>query len=434
MWTAPGVLYHRGMLSYRSLPLIIALPVILLTTAARVAAAEAGPLTLEQCVARALATAPTIEVARAGADFSEAQMREASSALYPSLRTDIDYLQQPGYNQAITNRGQSSGQAIADYLAIDGGRRLAQVRAANYARLAASLGVAAARSQIILDTASSYFDLVRTQRAQAEISLSLERMTRFAATIRALAQSGRAIPNDVLKIEVARYETELASNSASQARRRSSLLLASFIGDFGREDLQVAPPPDSPEPVSEDLSRNPTLLAMRTQRHGARATVGAAEAERYPTLRIGLTGGFLGIDPPAGVTRDGGASYGGVLSMPVFDGGAISARVDQAKAREHAAAAQVRQVELELTRRLAASRSRYREAREALKVLAEATPAAEDSFALAWSRFLGGGNVTLLEVLDNYRQAQALRLGRLDQEFNARQAAAETAQILGIDL
>jgi hypothetical protein len=44
---------------------------------------------------------------------------------------------------------------------------------------------------------------------------------------------------------------------------------------------------------------------------------------------------------------------------------------------------------------------------------------------------LGGGNVTLLEVLDAFQQAENLHLTRLDQEFATRQAAAQAALVLG---
>jgi outer membrane protein TolC len=76
---------------------------------------------------------------------------------------------------------------------------------------------------------------------------------------------------------------------------------------------------------------------------------------------------------------------------------------------------------------------RYRQARDQLALLASAQPTADDAFALTWTRFLGGGTVTLLEVLDAYQQAEQLRLARFDQEFAARQASAEGALLQGVD-
>jgi len=60
-----------------------------------------------------------------------------------------------------------------------------------------------------------------------------------------------------------------------------------------------------------------------------------------------------------------------------------------------------------------------------------AQPTADDNFALTWTRFLGGGTATMLEVLDSYTQAEQLRLLHFDQEFNAREAVAETNLLFG---
>src|SRR5262249_41814319 len=125
------------------------------------------------------------------------------------------------------------------------------------------------------------------------------------------------------------------------------------------------------------------------------------------------------------------ASYDGIVSMPVFDGGAISARIDQAKAKVNSATAQYRQTHYELERRLKDAAVRYRPATHALAIVAPSQPNAEDPFAMTWTRFLGGGGATLLEVLDAYQQAEQLRLDRMSQQFAAREAASETALLYG---
>ena len=47
--------------------------------------------------------------------------------------------------------------------------------------------------------------------------------------------------------------------------------------------------------------------------------------------------------------------------------------------------------------------------------------------------FLGGGNITLLEVMDAYQQAQNLRFARFDYRFASQQATAEATMILGAE-
>lgn len=117
--------------------------------------------------------------------------------------------------------------------------------------------------------------------------------------------------------------------------------------------------------------------------------------------------------------------------MPLFDGGAISSRIDQAKAKVNAASAQYRQTRYLLERRLKDASLRYEEANQALAILAQSQSTADDAFAMTWTRFLGGGSATLLEVLDAYQQAEQLRLDRPNHEFDARVAAAQTSLLYG---
>ena len=98
----------------------------------------------------------------------------------------------------------------------------------------------------------------------------------------------------------------------------------------------------------------------------------------------------------------------------------------------HAAQANQRQIELQLKRDLAGAETNYRSALKQLAILAQSKQTADDAFALDWTRFLGGGNVTLFEVLDSFQQAENLHLTRLDEEFAARQAVAQARLLVGV--
>jgi outer membrane protein TolC len=159
--------------------------------------------------------------------------------------------------------------------------------------------------------------------------------------------------------------------------------------------------------------------------------VQAAQAERYPTVQFALTAGALGIDPESTIDHHYGASYDGVVSMPVFQGGLITSHIDQAKAKQLQAVAQARSAEYLLRRRVDDARLRYQRARDAIAIVDRSQSNADDGFALTWTRFLGGSSVTLLEVLDAYVQAENLRIARIEQEFAAREAVAEAALLYG---
>ena len=414
---------------YRCVAIVSALCAAI--TLARVVQAS-ETITLDQAIGRALELAPSLANAAANSDLNRARVDEARAPLFPNIGGAGDYTQSPGYDQVITNRGQTLAEAVLDYTAFDGGRRHDQVRAARYAAEAAKLGVTAVRAQIVFDTTVAYFDLMRARQQEAKLGVSFDRLGGYVAIVEALERSGRAIPNDVLRIRSARNATQLSLANAHQAAGHASIILASLIGPDDRDDLQVAQISDLPAPPGADLEQSPAYKAAERQVRAAESLVAAAHDERYPTIKIGLTAGWLGIDPPKTFGHHLGASYDTALAVPIFQGGLVRAHIDQALASQHVAEAQRRQIKLELTRDLADANNRYVNALKQLDIVARSQETADDSFALDWTRFLGGGNVTILEVIDAYQQAETLQLTRFDQEFAARQASAQAALVLGI--
>ncbi len=388
-------------------------------------------LTLNEAISRAIAFAPSVAAAAAASDLGRAALGEARAPLYPSIDTGLVYYRTTGYSTAITNDGETAAQATLNYTAYDFGRRLAVMRAARYAAEAARLGLTASQNQIVFDTSVAYFDLVRTQREVAEWRANRDQLNRYLGVIQELERSGQAITSDVLRIHSERDSVELQLATADQARRKAAIVLGSFIGEYD-DNVEAEDLTSLPAPPEGDIQRNPILRADQRNIDSATLAVKAAEAERYPNLGMQLTTGFLGIDAPHTFNNNFGASYQGVVGMPIFDGGLIRSHIDAARARRMAAIAQRRQDELVLSQRLADARMRYNEARRQLAILARSIPVAHDSFALDWTRFLGGGSATLLEVIDALRQLQTFQITQLDEEFAARQAAAEVALVLGV--
>jgi len=393
--------------------------------------ASATTITLTDAIDRALHLAPSVDVAAAASDISDADVRAQRAPLFPTVKAGAEYYQAPGYDEVITNRGLSSAQLTLDYTVWDWGRRQAQLRAAEYVSEASRLGVAAASAQIVFDTSSAYFDLLRARGQQRDLQASLERLTRYVTTIEQLEKSGRVITNDVLKFRTARDSTELALDAARGNSERTTAALGILIGEPNQPDLDIASINGVPPKPSGDLAQSPVMQAANRVIASAALQIEAAKAERLPTFQVAFTTGFLGVDPRPTISHNFGGSYDGVVSVPVFDGGLISSHIDQAKAKEHSATAQARQAEYLLKRRIADASIRYDEARRQLDLLSRAQPTADDNFRLTWARFLGGGAVTMLEVLDSYQQAEQLRLQRHDQEFNAREAVAETNLLFG---
>jgi outer membrane protein len=405
---------------------------LLLAAVSRNDARGAAAITLDEAIARALKVVPSLESAAAQSDLSQAGIDEARAPLLPWISGNGEYYQPSGYDKTISNGGLTQGLLALTYTAFDGGRRRAQLRAAHYAALAAALGVRAAQAQVVFDTTVAYFDLLRESETRRELAISAERLTKYVNIVEALRHSGRAIANDVLTLRVAHDTAELSLAAARQAEAQASIVLGSMIGDFGDTNLVAAEISGLPRPPTGDFAQNLAYQAAVRQFQAAQLTVDAARAERVPNLNLTLTTGWQGVYPPKTFGHHFGASYDGVLAVPIFQGGLIRGHIDRALAGERAALAQQKQIELQVKRDLAAAKVRYQGALDQLAILQRSQQNASDAFALYWTRFLGGGNVTILEVTNAYQQAENLRLARYDQEFNARQANAQTRMILGL--
>jgi outer membrane protein len=407
-------------------------PAAMLMLVAFQTCARGETLMLNQAVQRALAFAPSVASATAQLDLSTAMVQEARAPLYPWLSADSEYMQAPGYSKTVTNGGLSDALINLNYTAYDFGRRAALARAALYQSEASRYGVRAARAQIVFDTTVAFYDLVRAQEIEREFVADDTRLKRYVAVIKALRASGRAIANDVLRVETASNSVGISLAAARDNAQRTAAVLGSMMGQFGSSDITAAETGGLPAWPGNDFSRSPMLDAARRNLASAKAAIDAAQAERYPNLKVALNAGWEGINPPHTFTHNGGASYDGLLSVPIFDGGLISAHIDEARARMAAAQAQIRLVKFDLRKQLADAEPRYRQALDQLKLLNQAEPTARDNFALTWTRFLGGGTATLLEVLDAFQSFEQLRLARSDQTFAARQAAAQAELVLGL--
>lgn len=417
------------------LPLIVMLGCagLVLTLPPAASADNTAPLTLQEAIRRALANAPAAEAAAAQSDFASARVREAGAPFLPTVAGLGEYNQAPGYSKTISNGGLTQAQLALDYTAFDGGRRSSQLRAARYVADAAQLDVNVARAQVVYDTTVAYFDRVHARDTARELRRSVTRLTQYLTIVEKLRQSGRAIANDVLKIRAARDNNELMLASANEAVTHAGIVLDALLGASDGEAIALPEIHDLPPPPSGDITRSPVFRAAQLKLDAAAAGVDAARAERMPTIKLALTSGWVGINPEHTFNRDLGASYDGAITVPIFTGGLVRAHIDEAQATRHLALAQIRATQLSLKRDLADTVARDQGARLQLAILAHAQTTADDAFALTWTRFLGGGNATLLEVTDAYQQAENLRMARMDNEFAARQAAAQAALILGVE-
>jgi multidrug efflux system outer membrane protein len=182
---------------------------------------------------------------------------------------------------------------------------------------------------------------------------------------------------------------------------------------------------------SELLLRRPDIVEAERHLAAANARIAAARAEMFPSI---VLTGALGSESAAlsNLFTSGAGLWalGLALSQPIFAGGRLEARTEQATARERALVAQYRktiQAAFSETRAALAAQRRARESYDAESARADALAA---SARLARLRY-DNGIASQLDVIDAERGLLAARSARIEALRAYRAAIADLFRALG---
>jgi NodT family efflux transporter outer membrane factor (OMF) lipoprotein len=299
---------------------------------------------------------------------------------------------------------------------------------ANAAASVADLGAVrlVAQSQL----ATNYLQFRNTDAEIAVVMGTIEAFQRALKIAQNRYDAGLAPRADLLQAQsqlaTTRAELEGLEQTRAQLEHAIAILVGQPPADVSLDVwLQADPPvPQIPAGVpSELLLRRPDIAAAERRVAAANATIGVAEADYFP--RIVLTGatGFAASDLARLINSSTNLwSLGLSVVETVFDGGARSARTDQAKAAYEQVIARYRQTALtafqEVENQLAAQRilAQQHELRR------QASVAADEAERLALNQY-SAGRSAYTEVI--IAQVGALNARRsLAQVISNRQTAA----------
>jgi len=263
---------------------------------------------------------------------------------------------------------------------------------------------------------ASRLDLEQARTARADAAIQLRELQRQRELVESLL--GRLSGQPGLRIAATTATADAAASPAASSTTTPSIPAptAALAG------LPV--PPESPPGLpSELLVRRPDVRQAEEQLIAANAQIGVARAALLPS--ISLTGAYGAQSNALASLLDADAriwSIGFGLTLPIFDGGRLEARVDQAAARQRQALAAYQGAAQSAFREVSDALIAARAARETeADVLARAESTAR-SLRLAQLRYEAGYS-GYLEVLDAQRGANAAALDAV-RNRQARLAAA----------
>ncbi|HEY6820399.1 MAG TPA: efflux transporter outer membrane subunit, partial [Burkholderiales bacterium] len=323
------------------------------------------------------------------------------------------------------------------------GRIRAGARAARADLAATEAARDAVRLALSAQIAKSYFTL----RALDE-QISLTRRTLELREDALRLQKKRFDGGVISEFDYKQLEADTATTRAQlppleRDREREEAALLALLGKSPREVFESgvarkAREDESPSaPVlpagmpSELLLRRPDLVQAEQQLMAANARIAAARAELFPS--ISLTAAIGSESAALSNLFTGGAgiwALGLGLAQPLFAGGRLEARTQQAEAREREAVAQyVKSIQNAFSEVRAALSAQTRE-RESYEAQSTRAAALADTLRLARLRY-DNGIASQLDVIDAERGLLAARSARIEALRAHRAAIADLFRALG---
>ncbi len=377
-----------------------------------------------------------IAAAVAAYDQAQALVREQGAALLPSVNLTGSETRSGGEGSA--RRGTTAQAALGASWAPDlWGRLGSTVSGARASAQASQADLASARLSAVGSLVAAYFQL---READAEIALLQEIDQAYQRSLqitRNRYEAGVAPASDVqqARTQLANAQADLATVRQNRARYEHAIAVLTGVppGSFSLPPATwVARVPQVPAAVpSELLQRRPDIASAERAVAAANAQIGVQRAAYYPSLSLSASLGRSGSSV-ADLFNASGAlwSLGLSAAQTVFDGGAIAARVDEARAARDARAASYRQTVLTAFQGVEDQLTTIRALQTQEPLRQEAVTAARLTETQLQNRYRAG-QASYTDVVTAQIAALTARRTLLQLQVSRQLAAAALVQALG---
>ncbi len=315
---------------------------------ASVAAAILGPAsaeTLQDALAMAYQTNPTIRAERARLRATEQLKAQAWSQTLPQVRANAAYSkldETQTLNPVISGGGTQevdlnplTADVSAEQLIFNGFRNINAIKQARARVRAGGAQLIGVEQDVLTRVATAYFDVLRDETNFESNRKNVEVLIRQKQEADLRFKVGEVTKTDVAQAD-ARLAGARAGLAASQARLAASRAIYAEL--VGQAPQTLEPTPQLPSlPESLDAAKaladeySPRVVAAREIEDASRKQVAIAKGAIAPTISV--TAGYQYAEEPSTfVEKDESFSYGIRASAPIFLGGANWSRIKEARA------------------------------------------------------------------------------------------------------
>jgi outer membrane protein len=366
-----------------------------------VAAQEPAPLTLQQAHETALRNHPLISVADLKALAARQVTRAVQSAFYPNVSANVMSVGTADENTRLAAIGGLNNPLIFDrnaeglilsQLITDFGRTKNLSSSANLRAKAEADNAQATREQILLAVDGAYYGALRAQAVTRVAEQTVATRQLFLDQVTALWTNKMRSELDVSFARVDLADGRLLLVKAQNDVQAAFAQLSNLLGERRARTYQLAEQPLPTEVstnvaffVEEALRSRPDLLSLQNARDAASQFARAEKALGYPIISAIGSAGVI----PVGDSQlpDNYAAAGISVTLPLFTGGMISARRQEAELRARAAEESLRDLEDNVIRDVRIAWLNAQNAFDRYRITAQLLENAQQAFELAQARY-----------------------------------------------
>lgn len=416
------------------------------------AIASAQVLTLGEALRAAHAHQPTLEIARGALTANTGLADQARSSLLPQLngtasytRATSNFVPQPGGTVPNGSQAASSSFATtplwrvglsASQLIYDFGESINRWKAARTAADAASESIHVAEAQVAYNARVAFF----TARADKDLvgvaRETLANQEKHLAQVKGFVEVGTHPAIDLTQARADRATAQLQLINAENAYAVARAVLNQAMGversiDYDLSDEEL-PPVEGEDGkvetlVDEAKHLRPEMVNLRLSTQSQELTLRSAHDMIWPNL--GLSGSVNESGPALDRTT---WNFAGLitLSVPILQGGAINAQIQQAQGQLVQANAQLEVERQQVRLDVEQARLGIRAAKGAIAAAEDALANTRDRLRLAEGRYATGVG-SIIELGDAQLALTTTSAQRVQAQYQLYTARAQLLKALG---
>ncbi|MCL5027672.1 MAG: TolC family protein [Bacteroidetes bacterium] len=402
---------------------------------------KSDSLTLQDCINIALQKNPQIKIAEGNYEFSTSSLTETRSTLFPQVLFQTGLTRNGGttFIGPIVREGYYNNffyGVQAQQLVFDFGKSYTRVSASADLKYASEQDLISTKQNLILSTETAFFNYLQAKRIN-DVSLEvLKQAQEHLKQAEAFYKVGKVAKFDVLKAQTDVANAKVNLISSENNIRISKLQLENILNQKIPENVQLK---DNLEvnqdsigletAVETSLHNRPEVISSRFRVDASKELLTSAWMANLPL--ISATAGYNWRTYAIDVPFQNSWNVGLNLSIPIFQGFALDAGIDQARANLKTAQASDEELNQSVKLDVQQQYSSLEEAKERIEATRSLVSQSEETLKLAEGRYNQGVG-SAVEITDARVTVYNARTSYIQSLYDYQVAYARLKRAMGV--